>query len=189
MREMADRPITCCYWVEPGHLLAGEFPAPLSDAEARPRLRALIQAGIRTFIDLTEAHELREYRSLAQEESDALHRGVPVRHRRMSIPDGGVPSREHLAQIIDAIDESIAEGSPVYVHCWGGIGRTGTIVACWLVNRGVPAGDALAQIARWRAHTPDACRRSPETDEQVRLVLEFGRASVHAKDGAGADRK
>ena len=41
---------------------------------------------------------------------------------------------------------------PVYVHCWGGIGRTGTVVGCWLVRHGMTGDEALAEFAspgRW----------------------------------------
>ena len=39
----------------------------------------------------------------------------------------------------------------VYVHCWGGIGRTGTTVGCWFVRHGRTGDQALAEIAeRWQ---------------------------------------
>jgi protein-tyrosine phosphatase len=59
----------------------------------------------------------------------------------------------------------------VYVHCFGGIGRTGTVVGCYLVRHGADAETALAEIARRRQGTPDGYRRSPETNEQRQFVL------------------
>ena len=50
----------------------------------------------------------------------------------MATPGVGVMKR-----ILDDVDEAIAGGGLTYVHCWGGIGRTGTVVGCWLVRHGL----------------------------------------------------
>ena len=61
-----------------------------------------------------------------------------------------------------------------YERCWGGIGRTGTVVGCWLVTHAATQGDeAIKRIAELRMGTPDGARRSPETSEQCRLVREW----------------
>jgi len=58
------------------------------------------------------------------------------------------------------------------VHCWGGVGRTGTVVGCWLARHGIANGEeVLDHIARLRQG--DLARRdrpSPETDTQRALV-------------------
>jgi protein-tyrosine phosphatase len=168
---MNDHVIPDSYWVTPGMLLAGEYPGARTDAEARAKLRALLDAGVRLFIDLTEAGEynLRPYWPLVQEL--AAERGIRVTHRRMSIPDMCTPERAHMQAVLDAIDAAIADGQPVYVHCYGGIGRTGTVVGCHLVQQGATGEAALAEIARRRQGTPDGHRQSPETEAQRRLVL------------------
>ena len=76
-----------------------------------------------------------------------------------------------MEAILAAIDGSLAAGRTVYVHCFGGIGRTGTVIGCWLVRRGTPGEEAIAQIARWREGTPDEAIPSPETREQRDFVL------------------
>jgi predicted protein tyrosine phosphatase len=130
----------------------------------------LLDAGVRQFVDLTEAGEynLRPYWPIVQELAAA--RGVAVDHTRLAIPDMGTPPPAHMAAILDTIDASVAAGRGVYVHCFGGIGRTGTVVGCYLVRHGARAEDALAEIARRRVGTPDGHRRSPETDAQWRMV-------------------
>ena len=76
-----------------------------------------------------------------------------------------------MRTILDAIKNAVARGKNVYVHCWGGIGRTGTAVGCYLVRHGMAAPDALVAIARWREGTPDGHRRSPENDAQENFIL------------------
>lgn len=170
---MNDHVIPDSYWVIPGLLLAGEYPGARVDVEARTKLGALLDAGVRVFVDLTEAGEygLRPYWPIVQEL--AAERGVSVAHKRLSIPDMCAPEPAHMLAILNEIDGSLAEGRPVYVHCFGGIGRTGTVVGCYLVRHGATGAAALQEIAMRRQGTPDGYRQSPETEEQRRLVLSW----------------
>ena len=163
-------PIPDSYWVVPNRLLAGEYPGSYDSTRAQARLAKFLDAGIRTFIDLTEDDELERYDTWLPEL--ARERGVECHHRRYAIRDMGVPDADLLARILGAIDEEIAAGRPVYVHCWAGVGRTGTIVGCWLVTQGASGKEAIRRIAELRRGTPDGSRRSPETDEQRRLILD-----------------
>jgi protein-tyrosine phosphatase len=155
-------PIPDSYWIEPGRLCAGEYPSTRDPAEAAEKLRRLRVAGIDTFIDLTEEGEygLAPY----AQHLDGLE------HQRLSIPDLGVPTIERMGEILDVIDTALSRGRTVYVHCYGGVGRTGTVIACHLVRHGVTADQALGLVAEWRRGTPDGHRESPETPEQRRFV-------------------
>ncbi len=77
-----------------------------------------------------------------------------------------------MAVILDTIDDALADGHQVYVHCWGGIGRTGTTVGCWLVRQGHDGPSALAEVARLFGATlkGQAGRHSPETSAQCDWV-------------------
>jgi hypothetical protein len=166
-------PIPDSYWVVPGRLLAGEYPGSRSDEGARRKVQQLLSAGVTFFLDLTEEGEygLEPYAPLLDE--GATPGGGPVVHRRMPIPDGGTPTVEEMARILDTIDAAIEGGHTVYVHCWGGIGRTGTVVGCYLVRHGSSGREALDEIARRREGTPDGHRRSPENDEQAQRILDW----------------
>jgi predicted protein tyrosine phosphatase len=169
-RAVEAHPIADSYWVTPGLLLAGEYPGARNEAEARRKLGVLLDAGVRHFVDLTEAGEynLRPYWPLVEQLAAA--RGLEVTHSRLSIPDMGTPDRPHMLVILDAIDGAVVAERPVYVHCFGGIGRTGTVVGCYLVRHGTDAEGALAEIEQRRRGTPDGYRQSPETMEQRRFV-------------------
>ena len=55
-----------------------------------------------------------------------------------------------MSRILDDVDAALADGRTVYVHCWGGIGRTGTVVGCWLMRHGLDEGDPIRRIATLR---------------------------------------
>ena len=157
-------PIESSYWVQPGRLLAGPYPAAQTEDGTRARLRALIEAGVSVFVDLTEPHEYAPYIPLALEEAGRV--GRRVRYVRLPIVNFGVPERDHMRAILDTIDAALFAGEIVYVHCMGGIGRTGTTVGCWLVRHGQPGEDALRAIERLRGDGVE----SPETPEQFAFV-------------------
>ena len=179
-------PITECYWVVPGLLLAGEYPYAFEADEGRERLRAFLDAGIRLFVDLTEEREsgrtgvLEPYEAALREEAAA--KGVEARKVRHPVRDMGVPSDGGLERIVDELSAAVDRGEPTYVHCWGGIGRTGTAVAAYLSRlHGLSGDEALALLdALWQdvpksTYFPD----SPQTEEQRRAVRAFA-------DGGGA---
>ena len=156
------------YWVEPGRLMAGEYPGDWNQRKARRKLRALIDAGVRTFVDLTEDGVLEPYdEGLAKEATAA---GVEVAYHRHEIRDLDVPTSDGMRAILDVIEAAIDANAPVYVHCWGGIGRTGTVVCCWLVERGRTGEQALVEIVRLRAGIQKRTIRSPEMDGQQQFV-------------------
>ncbi|MEW5873032.1 MAG: hypothetical protein AB1894_27480 [Chloroflexota bacterium] len=159
------------YWVLPGCFMAGEYPCSLDEAQARRKARWLLEMGVSFCLDLTQAGEagLCLYAPLLYEEAAAM--GRQVRHERMPVPDMTAPSVEEMKRILDALDAALAQGQVVYAHCYGGIGRTGTLVGCYLARHGMAQGEAaIARIAELRRGTPDGWKRSPETEAQRRLV-------------------
>lgn len=166
---MSKTPIPDSYWLEKGKVLAGEYPGAETEDEARKKLKAFLKAGITYFIDLTEEHEpLEPYAHLIH--SEAGKTGKEVVHRRMPIRDVSVPSIEFMDEIREAISDAVEEGHTVYIHCWGGVGRTGTVAGCYLVEQGMSGDDAIDHLARLRAGTPKARRKSPETSEQEEMI-------------------
>ncbi len=163
---MTKPPLPHSYWVQPGTVLAGEYPRNKDEQSSRDKIDVLLGAGVKAFIDLTEADEgLLPYAPLLTGAS----------HERFSIRDLSVPvSRDHTIAILDRIDAHREQGTLVYVHCWGGVGRTGVIVGCWLARHGSGGSAALEQLRTlWRQCAKSAWRTSPETVEQERYILSW----------------
>jgi protein-tyrosine phosphatase len=102
--------------------------------------------GVDFVVDLTEEGELPPY-------------PCEVERRRTPIPDFGVPTEQEMRRILDTIDDALAEGRTVFVHCRGGIGRTGTVIGCYLRRHGASVEEAL-----------DALGGRPETEEQFAMI-------------------
>lgn len=175
---MTETPIPESYWVVPGQFLAGGYPASTRGDEAtRLRLSAMLEAGIDTFFDLTRPGELPSYRSILQEQ--ARRYNLPADYHSEAILDRGLPTVAQMTGLLDAIDAALAAGRKVYLHCWGGIGRTGTTVGCWLVRHGLSGERALARLDELY-RTSEQSRyfpRSPETDAQVAFILNWDGAA------------
>lgn len=168
---VARGPLSDSYWVESGRLLAGRHPGSGELSSTRTNLRRLLEAGISLCVDLTEPGEagFAPYESTLQEE--AMASGRTVAYLRAPILDFSVPSVAEMRTILSTLTDAIASGKNVYVHCWGGIGRTGTVIGCYLVERGLTGEQALDTIARLRSHVPSGHWPSPEAEPQVAMVL------------------
>jgi len=150
-RENAP-PLPNTYWVVPGRLLAGEYPASHSRADTMERLRRLLGAGVTYFIDLTEPGELTAYDTMLPTGKAAS--GRYVMYARKPIRDHSVPEApELMAEILDYLERALDQGHVVYVHCRAGIGRTGTVMGCYLAQAAERRG---AQTAARRGAAPDA---------------------------------
>lgn len=158
-----------CYWVMPGQLLAGEHPSGDTPAAQRARLKSLLEMGIDCFVDLTMPHELDAYDAELPPEAEYF---------RGSIQDHSVPAlREDMSRVLDFLQRSLARGRSVYVHCRAGIGRTGTVVGCLLVEQGRTGDQALQELNQLWQMSPRAkvWPFVPETDEQVEYIRNWSR--------------
>lgn len=164
-------PLPNSYWVLPGELLAGEHPIADTLEQTRARLHALLGAGIDCFLDLTMPQELQGYEGELPRQ---------VEYRREPIQDHSVPAAtEQMTRIITWLDKALQAGRRPYVHCRAGIGRTGTVIGCWLAARGRGPDEAVQELNQlWQANAraktwPDV----PETEEQLEYVRGWARAA------------
>lgn len=173
----AAGPLGRSYWVEEGALLAGAYPGDVREPAARAKLRGILAAGVRTFSSLMQAQEVDHagrvfapYESLVHAEARSLGITQDVRCLRFPIIDMSVPRPEQMDQTLDQIDGSIAAGAPVYVHCWGGRGRTGTVVGCWLIRRGLATPENFVERIQGLRRHDESGGPSPENSTQLEFV-------------------
>ena len=176
---MKSTPFTRAYWAVPGKFLAGCYPGSEDKEEAYQKLKDLLEHGIRQVISLMEPDEMnwsgKPFESYEEQiKSIAASMGGEVNVERLPIKDTWVPTRVEMCGIPDRIDQSIQDNKPVYVHCWGGRGRTGTVAGCYLARHGLASDrNVLEMIQELRKNTEDHDRPSPETSQQMNMVLSW----------------
>ena len=171
------------YWVIEDRLLAGAYPGKKMPAETggRPEVtQRLLDAGVDMFVNLTEdqpggGDRLDRYDRHVDGRADIV---------RLSITDLGTPTADHMVNILDTVDEHLADGRVVYVHCWGGFGRTGMVVGCWLRRHGYATPDTVQDtVDRLRLGAVEGQHReSPEMYDQRQLIVDW-----HEGQGASVD--
>ncbi len=165
-------PFQNAYWVVPGQLLAGEYPDELEEHGTRQKILRMLQMGVNVFVDLTNPGDVwASYHQILKDEAADL--GVQVEIHEHRIEDYGVPQPLEMKSILDEIDQAVADEKIVYVHCLAGLGRTGTVVGCYLVRHGLESETALRKLTELRRSTLKAHLPSPEHPRQEMMILEW----------------
>ena len=179
--QVPARPIPDSYWVIPGRFLAGEHPGSASRAVAMDRLKRFLATGVSCFIDLTDPDEAPAYEAYLP---FATPDGRRVTYLREPIPDHDVPTgREAMTRILRMIDDALAAGHVVYLHCRAGVGRSAMVVGCWLTDHPQGQVDAIETLQTlWRQSARSRVWSDvPETEEQLDYVRSW-RAALPAEE-------
>jgi len=177
-------PFDRSYWVIPGKFLAGYYPGDIKVDMMSFKLDELLKVGISTVINLMEPDEINFYGELFEPYepyliSLAQARDISVECLRFPIEDMGIPTPEQMAQILDTIDQRLSSNKSVYIHCLGGLGRTGTVVGCFLIRHHMATSeDVLETISELRIKDHALFGRSPQTFEQEDFVINWGKNGV-----------
>jgi atypical dual specificity phosphatase len=99
---------------------------------------------------------------------DAVIREFQMDYCHLPIEDFAAPTRQQVLDGVRFLDEQVAQGHGALVHCRAGLGRTGTLLACFLVARGMHPDAAIEEVRRLRPG-------SLETYAQEFCVYRFAR--------------
>ena len=167
------KPFPQCFWVHDGVLCAGCSPGDTDPAVRDAKLRGLLACGIRQGLNLMEEHEKsHDGRPFAPYTPRffalAAARNVVGKCLRLPIRDASAPQPSAWRDILETLETTLREHTPTYLHCWGGHGRTSTVIACHVIERGRAPHQALDAVLRWRADLPK--RPDPFAGDQERFV-------------------
>jgi hypothetical protein len=166
------------WWVIPG-VLAG-MPMPFIHPNRRmagggaldafeDELPALYSAGIRIVV------------SLLNIPSDGpVYESAGFSFLCLPVPDGGVPSQEQAEHFVRFATKHLAANRPVAVHCEAGLGRTGTMLATYLISQGASAKIAIETV---RA----AEKNAVETISQIRFLEQYAERVSTAEGSCSTD--
>lgn len=169
-RTTADAPAYNSFPVNDSRIWGGEYPFDLNEEIGKKKLLTAIEYGITHFIDLTEEGELSPYEQFIPE-------SLRVSYERFPISDTHAPaSLEATMDILKRMDSILKNpNARIYLHCWGGVGRTCTIVACWIAwKERTNFFDTLRNLDKLWAQCPKSERRTtPDTEEQIDFIQRF----------------
>lgn len=134
------------------------------------KLRYLKSRGLGALVRLAEE-------PIAQVTTEQVAR-VGLDDLHLPVPDFSAPTIGQIERALSFILDSIGNGKAVGVSCGAGYGRTGTILACYLVNRGWAADRAIQEV---RSKRPG----SIETEEQEKTIRVF---AAHHRTGTDQEK-
>ncbi|MEM3074062.1 MAG: dual specificity protein phosphatase family protein [Nitrososphaerales archaeon] len=149
-------------WLIPNQLAASKGPRSKED------LKFLKDSGVDCLIRLADIDET------LVSSKDVLEAGLEDYHE--PVPDYCPPSQAQLDRLVHYIDTKIKEGKRVAVSCRAGVGRTGTLLACYLIYTGLNYEAALARV---RENRLGSVKTSQQESAVKRYALRLGRGLVY----------
>jgi len=175
-------PTDFCNWVLPGRLLMGAFP------KRTTLLHQILQAGITTFVSLVHPRELERLekygpyfdfaKKMVQENKEGLltQKVSDLQFVHLPITDKDIAGDDDILHLIEDMERRMLGGERIFIHCRGGHGRTGTVIAVLLAKLfNLDAYEALEKTQQYHDHREDVKQKPgvyscPETALQTNQV-------------------
>ena len=156
-------------WVIPG-VLAG-----ISIPKKKGEFKAFVFMGIRLIVSVLEEETLDQ--EMIQKANSFIPHGEKLNNIHYNVKNYNPPKMSDLVEIIESMERTIQNGGGVIVHCGGGKGRAGTVLACYVLKNGldghhvrtIPKMSASEAIAKIRELRPG----SIETKVQENFIREY----------------
>ena len=136
-------------------LIQGEIAGMARPMSMVADLEFLKDNGIEAIVSLTE---IPLHKTLIEE--------FGFEYKHIPIPDLASPAQEQIEEFVFFVNNLTTSKKKIVVHCDAGIGRTGTMLACYLVNKGCSANTAISEVRKKRPG-------SIETIEQEDTILKY----------------
>lgn len=141
----------CPYWVT---RRVGGCPLPWPGAE-----EALRRAGVTLLVSLVEPEEFYDAWPGGEREFLEAMESAGIRVIRLPTPDFGAPDIDEACRVLGEAWREVRSGGKVVFHCYGGIGRTGTMLVAYLhLCEGMPMEEALEIVRRYGAGPQSAAQ-------------------------------
>ncbi|CAF3424189.1 unnamed protein product [Rotaria sp. Silwood1] len=178
--ESARGPTNYSHWVIPKLLLASAYPGEKDPNAHKLLVRKIIDAGVQVVVNIMEIEELKTftpYKDLMLQFAKEVNREIefisfPIRDQSVHQDD------QHVLDFCLGLGDRIKRGQVILVHCWGGHGRTGTIISIMIgILFNLNSEEAISMNRRLhdqRIRTNGIS--SPETQsqiDQIRSVLDM----------------
>jgi protein-tyrosine phosphatase len=139
-----DQKDNLLWWVMPG-ILAG-MPMPFIQLDRRMNhggaltdydddLATLFSAGVRAVVSLLNIPS-----------DEPVYESAGFEFLCLPVSDGGAPTIEEAQEFVRFVDRQRAEHRPVAVHCEAGLGRTGALLAAYLISQGESVHSAISRV-------------------------------------------